>query len=187
MDESSGLHGEEDSRAPPPLRRIVEALLFVGGPPLSAERACEAVRGLTPAQFAEAIDLLNQDYKRQHRPYSIQRVEQGYAMLLRPHFQSVATKLHGGPKAARLSPAGVDVLALVAYRQPIGRQEIDSLRGQDSAGVLRQLVRLGLIQVVPCQEGGARETGYGTTHRFLELFGLRGLDDLPQTQDLQQM
>jgi segregation and condensation protein B len=165
----------------------VEALLFVGGAPLPAERACAAVRGLTEAQLAEAVDALNQEYRRQGRPYLIQAQAAGYVLTLRPRFRPVWEKLYGGPRVARLSPAAIDVLALVAYRQPATRQEIESLRGADCGGLLRQLVRRGLIAVAQRGDADQREVAYGTTPRFLELFQLRSLDDLPQTQDLQQM
>jgi segregation and condensation protein B len=165
----------------------VEALLFVGGEPLSAERACAVIRGLTEPQFLEAIDGLNQVYRRQGRPYLVFRQPAGYALLLRPRFRMVQEKLFGSPRAARLSPAAVDVLALVAYRQPATKQEIDSLRGADCGHLLRQLVRRGLIAVVQRGDSSQREVAYGTTARFLELFHLRNLEDLPQTQDLQRL
>jgi segregation and condensation protein B len=172
---------------PPPVRRILEALLFVGGAPLTAERAAAAVRGLTPAQFGEALDALNDDYRRQGRPYLIQAQGTGHVLVLRPRFRAVVERLYGGPREARLSTAAIDVLALVAYRQPATRQEIESIRGADSAGLLRQLVRRGLVAVVQRGEAGQKEVCYGTTPRFLELFGLRSLEDLPQTQDLQRL
>jgi segregation and condensation protein B len=173
--------------APPPVERIVEALLFVGGPPLTAARASQAIRGLTPAQLTQAIDTLNQEYRRQGRPYAIGAQEQGYVLALRPGYRSVMEKLYGTAREARLSPAAIDVLALVAYRQPASKQEIDSLRGADSGALLRQLVRRGLIAVVHRAEAAQREVAYGTTARFLELFGLSHVDDLPQTQDLQRL
>jgi segregation and condensation protein B len=169
------------------LPRIIEALLFIGGPPLTALRAGEAIRGLTPPQFIQAIDALNKDYRRQGRPYTIRTQDQGYVLALRPRFRSLAEKLYGGPREARLSPQAIDVLALVAYRQPATREEVDSLRGLDSGALLRQLVRRGLIAVVQRGESGQREVSYGTTGRFLELFGLSSLEDLPQTQDLQML
>jgi segregation and condensation protein B len=178
---------QPEPAAPPPLLRVIEALLFVGGPPLTAARACETVRGLTPAQLAEAIDTLNQDYRRQGRPYHIETRDQGHAMVLRPRFRAVQERLYGGTREARLSPPAIDVLSLVAYRQPATKQEIDALRGADSGGLLRQLVRRGLVAVVQRGDQAQREVAYGTTQRFLNLFGLRSLDDLPQTQDLQKL
>lgn len=173
--------------APPPPLRIVEAMLFIGGAPLAAARACEAVRGLTEAQFTQIIDTLNRDYRTQGRPYAIQAHEHGYQLVLRPKYQDVVEKVFGAAREARLSPAAIDVLSLVAYRQPATKQEIDSFRGAESGAILRQLVRRGLIAIVERAEAPEREARYGTTPLFLELFGLRSLDDLPQTQDLQRL
>jgi segregation and condensation protein B len=173
--------------APPPLARILEALLFVGGAPLTVERARNAIRGLTPEQFSQALDELNRAYRREGRPYAIQSQAHGYVMALRPRFRTVVEQLYGQTREARLSPAAIDVLALVAYRQPVTKQEVDSIRGAESGGVLRQLVRRGLIVIVQRGEAGQREVSYGTTPRFLELFKLSSLDDLPQTQDLQKL
>lgn len=172
---------------PPPPRRILEALLFVGGAPLTARRACDVIRGLTTEQFAAELDALNAEYRRQNRPYQIETQGAGHALVLRPRYRGVAEKLYGGVREARLSTAAVDVLALVAYRQPASKAEIDALRGAESGSLLRQLVRRGLIQVAYRGDAERKEVSYGTTARFLEVFGLRSLDDLPRTQDLQQL
>jgi segregation and condensation protein B len=172
---------------PPPLKRIVEALLFVGGAPLNPASAAEVVRGLTAEQFTETVASLNQDYRRQGRPYLIRLNEQGYVLELRPRYKPVWDKLYGTMREARLSTAAIDVLALVAYRQPVNKREIDSIRGTESGHLLRQLVRRRLIAIVHRAESNQREVSYGTTERFLELFGLKSLDDLPQTQDLQKL
>jgi segregation and condensation protein B len=175
------------AETPPPPVRIIEALLFTGGAPLTAAQACDIIRGLTAEQFLEALDVLNQDYRRQGRPYVIQPQGQGYVLTLRPRYRKVVDRLYGGTREARLSPAALDVLALVAYRQPATKQEVDSLRGAESGALLRQLVRRGLIAVVQRADAAQREVAYGTTGRFLELFGLSSLEDLPRTQDLQQL
>jgi len=172
---------------PPPLLRIIEALLFVGGPPLSAERAAEVIRRLAPDQFRNAIDQLNRAYRRQRRPYVIQSVEQGYVLSLRPQFRGVVERLAASPREARLTDAALQILSLIAYRQPVSKSMIDSHRGHDSRGPLHQLMRLGLVALEPNPAPGADETGYVTTPRFLELFDLRGLDDLPRAGDLQRL
>ncbi|MCI0378308.1 MAG: SMC-Scp complex subunit ScpB [Gemmataceae bacterium] len=172
-------------QAPPLPARIVEALLFVGGAPLTATRAGDIIRGMTPEQFTQALDALNRAYRRQGRPYAVVPKGDGYVLALRSKYRGIPEKVFGGPREARLSTAAVDVLALVAYRQPATRAEVDNLRGADSAPLLRQLVRRGLIQVVYRADAHEREVSYGTTPRFLELFGLRSLDDLPRVQDLQ--
>jgi segregation and condensation protein B len=175
-----------DDTPPPPLARIVEALLFVGGPPLSYPRAAEAVRDLTEEQFTQAVAGLNHEYQQQGRPYRAQFREGGYELALRPAHRQIRDRLYGSARReARLSPPALDTLALVAYRQPVTRREVDALRGADSLALLRQLVRLGLIAV---QRGDAeaQEVMYGTTARFLRLFGLKNLDDLPRTRDVER-
>ena len=172
---------------PPSATRILEALLFVGGSPLTATRACESIRGLSVPQFSQSIEELKRNYRRQGRPYTIQTQGQGYLLILRPRYKSVLEKLYGTTREARLSSVAIDVLSLVAYRQPATKQEVDSLRGGESGSLLRQLVRRGLITVVQRPDSSTREVSYGTTARFLELFHLRSLDDLPQTQDLQRI
>ena len=183
--ETAPLDAAEASEAPPSPMRIVEALLFVGGAPLTAKRAGEIIRGFTSDQFNQAVDDLNRAYRVQKRPYTIMANADGYSLALKPQYRGVMEKLYGGQREARLSTAAVDVLALVAYRQPAGKAEIDSLRGADSGGLLRQLVRRGLVQIVYRADAAQREVSYGTTPRFLEWFGLQNLDDLPRTQDLQ--
>jgi segregation and condensation protein B len=169
----------EPSVPPTPLQ-IVEALLFVGGPPLTAGHAADAVRGLSPEQFRECVDTLNRVYRAQNRPYAVVPERGGYVMRVGRRYAAVREKLYGGPREARLTQPALDVLSLVAYRQPVGKAEIDSVRGSDSGGVLRQLVRLGLVAVTGSGEGAAKETLYATTPRFLEVFRLRSLDDLPE-------
>lgn len=169
---------------PPPLHRIIEAMLFATGQPLTAEVAGAAIRGLTQTEFRSAIDELSRTYRRQNRPYQISPTAQGFVLTLRPRFRALKERLDGAPREAKLSRAAVDVLAVIAFRQPITRSDIDSQRGSDSASTLRQLVRLGLVVAEP-PAAGQTDPAYATTPRFLELFGLKSLDDLPQTMDLQ--
>lgn len=175
-----------EESVPPPLPRVIEALLFVGGAPLTAERGVELVRGLTVAHFHELIDELNVAYRRQGRPYRIASVEGGYALVLQARFREVAQRLQGTVREARLTPAALDTLAIVAYREPVTREAVDSARGADSSGPLRQLVRLGLI-ALDRQAGDPPVVAYHTTNKFLSLFGLQSREDLPRTHDPQQM
>lgn len=155
-------------------------MLFVGGPSLTAEKVCSAVRGLTPERFRELAEQLAQKYRAQNRPYTVQPRDDGFVLAVKPLFRGVQERLFGGPREARLSGPAVEVLSLIAYRQPMGKADVDALRGADSGGVIRQLVRLGLIAVTA--RGTADEPGvqYATTPRFLSLFGLGSLDDLPR-------
>lgn len=177
---------EQADLSPPPLLRIIESLLFAGKHPLTPEKATEVIRDLTPVHFHQTIEELARHYRAQNRPYSVQKVHHGYALVLKPTYQHLRERIFGGPRETRLSVIALEVLAAVAYKQPVTRNEIDSLRGQESATTLRQLVRLGLIAVEP-PIPGSKEPTYGTTARFLEVFGLKSLDELPKTADLQQI
>jgi segregation and condensation protein B len=176
----------DSDETPPPPERIIEAMLFVGGPPLTAANACAAIRSFTPGQFQIAIDTLNRKYRSQRRPYLIQPRDGGYAITILPAFRSMREKLYGGPKETRLSQPALDVLAVIAYQQPIGKSEIDSAFGADSSGIVRSLVRLGLVAMLQRAEAG-HEVRYGTTPRLLTLFGLRSLDDLPRLGETEAM
>jgi segregation and condensation protein B len=167
------------------LSNLVEAALFIGGPPLQTEHLCELIPGVDKDKLVAAIAQLNQQYHRQGRPYEIRRVGSGYQMMLRPRFFSVASRLRRHSREVRLSQAAVEVLALVAYRQPVTPHQIDAIRGTDSSAILRQLRRRNLIEPVD-QPEGSRTIEYKTTRRFLELFRLTNLDDLPRVQELDQ-
>jgi segregation and condensation protein B len=166
-----------DPAIPPTPIQIIEALLFVGGPPLKPAHAADAIRGLTAEQFRDCVDALNRLYRAQNRPYSVVHGPTGYVLRVSAKYAAVKEKLYGGPREARLNQPALDVVAFVAYRQPVTKTEIDSARGADSGGVLRQLVRLGLITANKADGG---EAAYSTTERFLEVFRLKDLDDLPQ-------
>ncbi len=160
--------------------QILEAMLFVGGPPLDPNAVGQVIRGTTAEQVREAIDRLNRRYKAQNRPYAIVPRGDGYVLAVGPQFGGVRERLTGGPREARLTQPALDVLSLVAYRQPVARADLDALRGADSSAAVRQLVRLGLIAAA---RRGEADAGYATTPRFLELFQLTSLDDLPRLAD----
>jgi segregation and condensation protein B len=150
------------------------------------QRTLRLLRGLTAEQFTDAIDTLNRDYRRQNRPYAILPQGAGYVLALRPKFLPLAERLRGAVRETRLSIAAVDVLALVAYRQPVKKNDVDGLRGAESGSILRQLVRRGLIHAVAPEESASAEKSepaYVTSPRFLEMFGLNSLDDLPKTKE----
>lgn len=170
----------DTSNSPPAPEQIVEAMLFLGGHPLTSDVACRAFRGLKPERFQQAVDDLNRRYRRQGRPYSVQPRDDGFVLAIAPTFRHLREKLYGGPREARLNQAAIDVLSVVAYRQPVGKTEIDGIRGMDSGGTLRQLVRFGLIAVQHRADAENREVRYGTTRRFLENLGLGSLEELPR-------
>lgn len=171
---------------PPSPIQIIEAMLFVGGRPVSLQDIQDTIRGISAEQTLEMLATLKRIYLQQHRPYTIDERGGGYVLHLRPKYSHMHERMFGGPQEKRLNQQALDVLSLIAYRQPFGKSEVDTLRGQDSANVVRQLVRLGLITVAE-RATAERETLYGTTNRFLELFNLRTLDDLPTISEAKKV
>jgi len=176
-----------EKEPPPPPEQIIEAMLFLGGHPLTCDVARRSIRGLTAEHFQEAIEVLNRRYRKQGRPYLIQPRDDGFVLAILAPFRPLREKIFGGPREARLNQAAIDVLSVVAYRQPVGKSEIDAIRGMDSGGMLRQLVRYGLVAVQHRADAENREVRYGTTRRFLTTFGLGGLDELPRLGETAQV
>jgi segregation and condensation protein B len=167
---------------------ILEAMLFVGdrgNRPLTAARVAELMRGVEQGEVAGLVQELNRRYSTNACPYYIAENSDGYRMTLRAPFHPLREKFFGRTRAARLSQAAIDVLAIVAYQQPLTADEINIVRSKPSGGVLSQLVHRGLLRIER-QPGKRRVVQYFTTDRFLSLFGLQTLADLPQSEELER-
>jgi segregation and condensation protein B len=170
-------------------RTVVEAMLFVGRPdnaPLSARELAAAMRGVSPSEIESAVAYLNALYKSDGAPYLIEQTKGGYRLVLRGEFERMRDKFYGRVKEARLSPAVLEVLSVLAYNQPATAEELNELRGGPSGAALSTLVRRKLVTVERIGEGG-KTSQYSTTERFLKLFGLDNLDALPRTEDLEKV
>ncbi|MFS8638344.1 MAG: SMC-Scp complex subunit ScpB, partial [Gemmatimonadota bacterium] len=164
--------------------QIVEALLFASDAPLTAADIAAADDSLDEGTVEAAIHELRQSYEREGRAFQIYELAGGFQILTRPEFAPYLERFDTVVHTARLSPAALEVLAIIAYRQPIGRAEIEEIRGVGSAGVLRTLQERELITPVGRGDGLGRPVLYGTTTRFLEHFGFRSLEDLPRPEEL---
>ncbi len=175
----------EDACCPISPRSILEAMLFVGnrdGKPLSAARAAELMRGVTPSEIPDLVDQLNKRYAANRCPYHVTSESEGYRLTLRREFHRLRDRFYGRVREARLSQAAIDVLATVAYRQPIAAEQVNQLRGKPSNHVLAHLVHRGLLRIER-QADKRRTVHYLTTERFLRLFGLETLADLPRSEE----
>jgi segregation and condensation protein B len=178
---------DDDDPCPVCPATILEAMLFVGNQnnePLTAVRAAELMRGVSPGEIPGLVDGLNARYAGSGCPYRIVSEGAGYRLALDRRFDAVRSRFYGRVREARLSQAALDALAIVAYRQPITAEEVNRLRDHPSGHLLSQLVRRQLLRIER-PEGKRRPVTYHTTDRFLELFGLESLQDLPQTEDVE--
>ena len=167
---------------------IVEAALFVGHPDnqcLSEQRLASLMRGVQAEEVIAIIDRLNESYKDADQAIRIVRDEQGFRMTIAPAVEIVRRSFLGKVREARLSQSAIEVLSLVAYQPGITSQIVLDQRGHDSGALLSQLVRRQLLEMrrEKPEDGGRAIPHYYPTERFLSLFGLESLDDLPQVEE----
>jgi len=171
----------------PSPKRIIEALLFVADEPLTIGQVRRVLPVLEPKEAAAAFDELREEYDRESRSFRVVEIEKGYQMLTRKEYFPWIQKMRSDVRAMRLSRAAVETLAIVAYRQPVTRSEIEHIRGVDVGGVLRTLLDRDLVTLKGRAEGVGRPLLYGTTDHFLNHFGLKSLSDLPKIEELTEI
>lgn len=165
-------------------RQIVEAILFATDAPLTAEEIARADEGLDEDRVEEAVRELRAEYDEAHRAFELVEIAEGYQILTRSEFAPYLERFDNVPRPSKLSGPALETLAIVAYRQPIGRLEIEYIRGVGASGVIRTLQERRLIDVVGRGEGLGRPLLYGTTPHFLEHFGFQSLEELPRPEEL---
>jgi len=177
--------GEEHCKINP--CTIFEAMLFVGNrenKPLAPERAAELMRNVSPEELGEVVQELNDKYARANAPYHIIRKEDGFRMVLRPEFEPIRAGFYTKARETKLSQAAIDVLAIVAYQQPVTADEVQQIRRSPSQPILQQLIKRGLIDAQKILNQKKTTTLFRTTDRFLKLFQLKSLDDLPTAEEI---
>ncbi|WP_425155132.1 SMC-Scp complex subunit ScpB [Candidatus Palauibacter sp.] len=164
--------------------QIVEATLFASQTPLTARELARADESLDVRRVREALDVLRGHYEDEGRAFQIYQLGDGFQILTRPEFAPYLERFDSVPRPPTLSRAALETLAIIAYRQPIGRIELEEIRGVASTSVLRTLQDWELVEVTGRGEGLGRPLLYGTTPRFLDHFALQSLADLPTPDDL---
>jgi segregation and condensation protein B len=162
------------------LRGIIETLLFITDKPLSVKKIVELIEDqeVTEEVVQQLIDELATDYLK-NSALEIRHVAEGYQIATKPEYSEYVRRLYRERTALRLSPAALETLAIIAYRQPVTKAEIEETRGVDCSGVLETLLEKKLIKIVGRKEVIGRPLLYGTTQEFLKYFGLTSLSDLP--------
>jgi len=166
---------------------VIEALLFASDKPLSPEGIKAVIRDITTEQIEEAIDSLNERYREGGHSFAIKRIAKGFHIYTLPVYASFVRALFSHSKRERLSRQALEVLSIVAYKQPIVKSEIDRIRGVNSEGPVFTLLDRKLITIVGRKPAPGRPLLYGTTQEFLAHFGLNDLDDLPRIEELEKI
>lgn len=163
--------------------KIVEALIFSTSRPISSGKLCAIVDGVTPARLQKIVKQLNSEYNESDRPYRINEIASGFRMYTTPQYAPWVQKLHKSVQNRKLTPAAIETLSIIAYKQPITKAEVESVRGVSCGQLIRTLIEAGLVFV----KGKSSDVGapnlYATTDTFLEEFGLKSLDDLPRPEE----
>lgn len=166
------------------LTQLVEAALFSAGSPLSLGALAALDSEADTADVQAALEELRERYVTGGHGVELTQVADGYQILTRREFADAIAQAQLVTRPRRLSAAALETLAIIAYRQPVGRAEIEEIRGVSAEGVLRSLQERGLIDVVGRAQGLGRPLLYGTTTAFLEVLGLASLEDLPRLEEL---
>jgi segregation and condensation protein B len=167
------------------LKAIIESLLFVAEEPLGPERLKKILETAEAGAIAEAIAALRADYESRQGGFYLAEVAGGFQFRTRPEYTAWVRRLVD-PKPVRLSKAALETLAIIAYKQPIIRSDVEHIRGVDCGGVLRQLLERKLIRVLGRKEIAGRPLIYATTRKFLETFDLKDLKDLPTPKEIEE-
>ena len=179
----------EDTMQNPPadvtVESVAEAVLFATDEPISAERLAKIIE-TGVKQVKEHIKNLNDKYQAGNNAFRIEQIAGGYQMMTLGLYNHWLKKLLRARDDSKLSPAAMETLAIIAYKQPIIRADIESIRGVAAGEVLRSLMYKGLVKIVGRAEVLGRPMLYGTTKKFLEVFGLNTLKDLPKIEDLKK-
>jgi segregation and condensation protein B len=162
----------------------VEAILFATDNPLSPAKIALLAELPNRGLVKRAVAQLNERYDRMGCSFCIEPIAGGYQMLTRPQYHDVVSRLFKNKSDSKLSQAAMETLAIVAYRQPVLRADIEAVRGVASGEMLRGLMEKNLVKIVGRAEVLGRPMLYGTTRQFLEVFGLNGIDDLPNVESL---
>lgn len=168
------------------IRKIIEALLFASPEPLTQTKVNGVFDPDTP-NLKEVVEELNEQYAQGNHAFKIQQVAGGFQLVSRQEYEHFIRRMLNKSGRLTLSSAALDTLAIIAYKQPIGRYEVEAIRGVDSSGVLKTLLNRNLIKIKGRDSGPGRPLLYQTTDKFLEHFGLNRLSDMPKLKEITEL
>lgn len=164
-------------------KSIIESILFVSDKPVTVEQFKQVVEEISASDLENIIQLLKADYSQKVGGMTIAEIAGGYQMLSNPSYAGYIRSFYKTRTKEKLSRPSLETLAIVAYKQPVSRADIEIVRGVNSDGVMAHLLAKALVKIVGRKEVAGRPFLYGTTKEFLEYFGLKSLEDLPKLEE----
>lgn len=168
-------------------KQIIEAVLFASSRPITMNDMRRIMKSLKTHDIERALQSLQEDYTNSQRSFEIREIAGGYEIMTRKEFAPWVFKLEVQKRAKQATQSALETLAILAYKQPVTKAEIEDLRGVDVGGVINTLAARGLVKIVGKKEVPGRPFLYGTTEKFLEHFGLKNLADLPNIQEIKHL
>ena len=166
---------------------VVEALLFVSGEPISVARLATVIGAVSKAEVEQALKRLEEELAQDGRGIQLVKLAGGYRLVTKPDYAPWLKRLDKAKAAQKLSRSALESLAIIAYKQPLVRAEIEEIRGVETSGVLRTLLERKLVRIVGRKEVPGRPIMYGTTKFFLEHFGLQDITQLPPLREFKEL
>ena len=168
-------------------RQVVEALIFASDTPLPESKIASYVEDLTSRGVRDLVKEINTEYSKSNRAFRIAKIAGGYQLNTQKQFAPWIKKIFKGRTKQRLSQAGLESLAIVAFKQPISRTEIDAIRGVNSGGVLKNLLERNFVAIAGRSTAVGKPLIYGTTSEFLRYFGVNDISDLPKPKEIEEI
>ena len=165
-------------------KSAIEALLFVSDKPIGIDQFQAVFPELKPSEITDLAGKIQEEYVQRNAGLAVMEIAGGWQMLSNSHVAAYIREFYKTRAKEKLSRPALESLAIIAYKQPVGRSEVEVIRGVNSDGTIAHLLNKGLIEIVGRKEVPGRPFLYGTTKAFLEYFGLKSLDDLPKIEEL---
>ncbi|MES2202571.1 MAG: SMC-Scp complex subunit ScpB [candidate division FCPU426 bacterium] len=169
------------------LKPVIEAVLFASDKPLNLAQIGSAVEGAERKAVRQVLDELRQDYDGESRGFRLVEIAEGWQLVSRPQYAAAIRRLNRSKSVNRLSRPALESLAIIAYKQPLTKAEVENIRGVNSDGVMHNLLERRLIRTVGRKDVAGRPLLYGTTREFLQVFGLKDLAELPKLTELKEL
>ncbi len=169
------------------LKKILESLLFVSEIPLTPKKIASFVKDADPEEVQQALAGLQEEINGLDRSFQVIQIAEGFQLVTRPEYHKWAKELYKVISKTRLSKAALEALAIIAYKQPVTRAEVEAIRGVEVSNLIQSLLEKRMIRILGRAETPGRPLLYATTHEFLIHFGLRDLSDLPKISEIQEL
>ena len=187
MNEDTTLAVQDSSLSPSEVKPILEAVLFAASEPISLKQFSQLFDDVSSQQIRHLLVKLRDEYQDTNHGFQLIEIANAFQVCTRPEYHPWVEKFHTHQVRVKLSPSALEALAIVSYKQPVTRGEVEEIRGVNSDSVLNSLIEKGLVRIAGRKPGPGRSLLFATTDKFLQQFGLKNLSELPSMEEIEQI